>query len=97
MILKFPGSASRPILARRPRRSKNGTPEERAAKVAGDPKTGAPKRQRWSKNGTPAQRAAKAVARTRPATIVNLSQRSATKHRPIVPTEVLRSHDSGRA
>ena len=34
MILKFPYSASRRIAARRPRRSKNGTPEERAAKAA---------------------------------------------------------------
>jgi hypothetical protein len=33
-IVKFPGSASRRIAARRPRRSKNGAPEERAAKAA---------------------------------------------------------------
>jgi hypothetical protein len=33
-IVKFPYSASRRVAARRPRRSKNGTPEERAAKVA---------------------------------------------------------------
>ena len=33
-IMKFPGRASRRIAARRPRRSKNGTPEERAAKAA---------------------------------------------------------------
>jgi cell division protein FtsN len=31
-IVKFPYSASRRVAARRPRRSKNGTPEERAAK-----------------------------------------------------------------
>jgi hypothetical protein len=34
MLVKFPGNASRRIAARRPRRSKNGTPEERAAKAA---------------------------------------------------------------
>jgi hypothetical protein len=34
MIVKFPYSASRRIAARRPRRSKNGTREERAAKAA---------------------------------------------------------------
>jgi hypothetical protein len=33
-IVKFPAIASRRIAARRPRRSKNGTPEERAAKAA---------------------------------------------------------------
>jgi hypothetical protein len=33
MILKFPARAARRIAARRPRRSKNGTPEERAAKA----------------------------------------------------------------
>src|SRR5438045_155510 len=34
VVIKFPNSASRRIFARRPRRSKNGTPEERAAKQA---------------------------------------------------------------
>jgi hypothetical protein len=34
MLVKFPYSASRRLFARRPRRSKNGSPEERAAKVA---------------------------------------------------------------
>lgn len=33
-ILKFPYDASRRVYSRRPRRSKNGTPEERAAKTA---------------------------------------------------------------
>jgi hypothetical protein len=33
-VVKFPASAARRIAARRPRRSKNGTPEERAAKAA---------------------------------------------------------------
>jgi hypothetical protein len=35
MIVQFPPIKSRRIAARRPRRSKNGTPEERAAKRAG--------------------------------------------------------------
>ena len=34
VLLKFPDKLSRRLLARRPRRSKNGTPEERAAKRA---------------------------------------------------------------
>jgi hypothetical protein len=33
-VVKFPAKLSRRIAARRPRRSKNGTPEERAAKAA---------------------------------------------------------------
>lgn len=33
-VVKFPYSASRRVSARRPRTSKNGTPEERAAKAA---------------------------------------------------------------
>ncbi|MGY3344697.1 MULTISPECIES: hypothetical protein [unclassified Bradyrhizobium] len=33
-IVKFPYDASRRVHARKPRRSKNGTPEERAAKEA---------------------------------------------------------------
>lgn len=35
MIVKFPYSMSRRAFARKPRRSINGTPEERAAKAAG--------------------------------------------------------------
>jgi hypothetical protein len=33
-VVKFPHSASRRVHSKKPRRSKNGTPEERAAKVA---------------------------------------------------------------
>jgi hypothetical protein len=33
-VVKFPAIAARRTAARRPRRSKNGTPEERAAKAA---------------------------------------------------------------
>ena len=60
-IVKFPYSASRRVAARRPRRSKNGTPEERAVKrvVEAAPAPVIPRR---SKNGTPAERAAKAAA-----------------------------------
>jgi hypothetical protein len=57
-IVKFPYSASRRVVARRPRRSKNGTPEERAVKrvVEAAPAPVIPRR---SKNGTPEERAAK--------------------------------------
>jgi hypothetical protein len=34
-IVKFPYSASRRVHSKKPRRSKNGTPEQRAAKAAG--------------------------------------------------------------
>jgi hypothetical protein len=36
-IVKFPYGVSRTVQSRKPRRSKNGTPEERAAKAAQDP------------------------------------------------------------
>src|SRR5262249_33672677 len=69
VIIKFPYNACRRIIARRPRRSKNGRPEERAAK--GTPKLAGPSRKRWSKNGTPQQRAAKLAAKLkRSATII---------------------------
>jgi len=66
-IVKFPYSASRRVAARRPRRSKNGTPEERAAKLPAEagPATVIPRR---SKNGTPEERAAK----NPPATVSNV-------------------------
>ena len=65
MLVKFPYSASRRIFARRARRSKNGTPEERAAAQAAETATTEPARkQRRSKNGTPEQRAAKVAACT---------------------------------
>jgi hypothetical protein len=65
MLVKFPYSASRRIFARRPRRSKNGTPEERAAAQAAETATTEPAhKQRRSKNGTPEQRAAKVAACT---------------------------------
>ena len=63
------GAGRRRQAARRPRRSKNGTPEERAAK-AGPPIEREIKRRR-SKNGTPEERAAK----QRSAQIVHLGQR----------------------
>jgi hypothetical protein len=61
MLVKFPYSASRRVAARRPRRSKNGTPEERAAARAalGPPAERHDPKPRRSKNGTPEERAAK--------------------------------------
>lgn len=54
----FPGRAQRRReAARRPRRSKNGTPEQRAAKAC--PGIERERKQRRSKNGTPEERAAK--------------------------------------
>ena len=69
-IVKFPYSASRRVVARRPRRSKNGMPEERAAKRTAEagPATVIPRR---SKNGTPEERAAK----NPPATVSNVVSR----------------------
>ena len=56
-VVKFPYKVSRRLAARRPRRSKNGTPEERAAKRAteAEPRIIIPRR---SKNGSPEERAA---------------------------------------
>ena len=60
MIVNFPDRAwRRRMSARLPRRSKNGTPEERAAKATAAPASGEPRKQRRSKNGTPEQRAVK--------------------------------------
>ena len=59
-IVQFPGRISRRITCRRPRRSKNGTPEERAAKSA--VVVDRPIKRRQSKNGTPKERAAKRAA-----------------------------------
>ena len=39
-VVKFPYDASRRVHARKPRGSKNGTPEERAAKAAADARIG---------------------------------------------------------
>lgn len=71
MIVKFPNrSYKKRLAARRPRRSKNGTPEERAAKAppASPPTPGVHNKQRRSKNGTPEQRA----ARKRSATVIKI-------------------------
>jgi hypothetical protein len=56
-IFKFP--YSRREAARRPRRSKNGTPEEREAKAGAAAFRAVPFKPRRSKNGTPEERAAK--------------------------------------
>jgi hypothetical protein len=73
-IVKFPYSASRRVVSRRPRRSKNGTPEERAAKLVseGAPVPVIPRR---SKNGTPEDRAAKASL----GTIIDVKSRLASR------------------
>jgi hypothetical protein len=74
MIVEFPYSASRRAFARRPRRSKNGTPEERAAAQAATTAVAEPVRKlRRSKNGTPEERAAKAI---RTATVIELPRRT---------------------
>jgi hypothetical protein len=72
MIVEFPKAktaysrAARSLAASRPRRSKNGTPEERAAKAA--PVVARVVIPRRSKNGTPEERAAKKAAAEREAT-----------------------------
>jgi hypothetical protein len=59
-IFKFP--YSRREAARRPRRSKNGTPEEREAKAGAAAFRSVPFKPRRSKNGTPGERAARQTA-----------------------------------
>jgi hypothetical protein len=57
MLVNFPYSASRRVFARRQRRSKNGTPEERAAaQAATSAATEHVHKPRRSKNGTPEER-----------------------------------------
>jgi hypothetical protein len=73
-IVKFPYSASRRVAARRPRRSKNGTPEEREAKLASEAAP-APVISRRSKNGTPEDRAAKASL----GTVIDVKSRLASR------------------
>jgi len=75
MLVKFPYSASRRMFARRQRRSKNGTPEERAAaQAARSPAIEPLRKQRRSKNGTAEEREAKAA---RAATVIELPRRAA--------------------
>ena len=70
MIVEFPYHAARRAFARRPRRSKNGTPEERAAAQATATAATEPiRKQRRSKNGTPEMRGAKAASS---ATVIEL-------------------------
>jgi hypothetical protein len=67
MIVEFPRSRMRRILSRRQRRSKNGTPEERAAKAAAvAPGFAEPRviQRRRSKNGTFEERQAKTTVGT---------------------------------
>jgi hypothetical protein len=73
-IVKFP--YSRREAARRPRRSKNGTPEEREAKVGAAAFRAVPFKPRRSKNGTPEERAAKQQP---PAGIIDLAPERALR------------------
>jgi hypothetical protein len=70
-VIKLPYSVTRRWQARRPRRSKNGTPEERAA-AQPTVVSGAPAKPRRSKNGTPEVRAARRVAPS--ATVLTLDK-----------------------
>jgi hypothetical protein len=72
-IVKFP--YSRREAARRPRRSKNGTPEERDAKAGVAAFRSVPFKPRRSKNGTPEERAAKQP----PAAIFDLAPERANR------------------
>ena len=66
MIVEFPRSRMRRILSRQPRRSKNGTPEERAAKsdAASAPPADRVIIRRRSKNGTFQERQANRTVST---------------------------------
>ena len=84
MIVEFPDLAFRRREAsRQPRRSKNGTPEERTAQ-AGPPRADRVRKQRRSKNGTPEERAAKLQATS--AKIIPLEPRVAAP-RAVTPTD----------
>jgi len=93
-IFKFPDKLKRRLDSRRPRRSKNGTPEERAAKAAAQPpkqvvdlkRQAAAKRPRRSKNGTPEERAAKRAAAASAAVLdLAAAPRPRRTRRPLVP------------
>jgi hypothetical protein len=58
-IIRFPNRVAKRLAARRPRSSKNGTPEERLAKAGPAAFRSVPFKPRRSKNGTPEERAAK--------------------------------------
>jgi hypothetical protein len=72
-IFKFP--YSRREAARRPRRSKNGTPEERDAKAGAAAFRIVPFKARRSKNGTPGERAATKTA----AAVIDLAPERASR------------------
>jgi hypothetical protein len=77
-IINLPYSVTRRIHARKPRRSKNGTPEERAARTPAAAPTELSVRRR-SKNGTPEERATRKTAIQ--ATILSLKNRRAGRRR----------------
>jgi hypothetical protein len=97
MIIEFPKKnaawrAAKRLAASRPRRSKNGTPEERAAKAA--PAAARVVIPRKSKNGTPEERAAKKASA---AIVIDVTERlegraaakRATKGEPMTKEEFL--------
>jgi hypothetical protein len=100
MLITFPKArtgasrAKKRAAASRPRKSKNGTPEERAAKAAALPAVARVIIPRPSKNGTPEERAAKRAAT---ATVVDVTSRltrraaatRATKGEPMTREEFL--------
>jgi hypothetical protein len=81
MIVEFPTAktaasrAAKRLAASRPRRSKNGTPEERAAKAGTAPAADRPRIPRRSTNGTPGERAAKMAS----ATVLDVTSRLASR------------------
>jgi hypothetical protein len=84
MIVKFPDRAFRGCEAsRRPRRSKNGTPEERAGST---PTQTRPRKPRRSKNGTPEERAAKRAAAS--AMILRFDPKKFTSCEPAVRADL---------
>jgi hypothetical protein len=73
MIVKFPAARTRRITSRRPRRSKNGTPEERAARLEATlVRHEQARKPRGSKNGSPEERSAKLPP---PAAVIEFTRR----------------------
>jgi hypothetical protein len=95
MIVEFPYRASRRAFARRPRRSKNGTPDERAAAAAQAATTAATdpvRKQRRSKNGTPEERAVRKALLATPIDLTasrakRVERAMASRPRPMTPDE----------
>jgi hypothetical protein len=88
-IIELPYKVMRRIHARRSRRSKNGTPEERTALAK--PTAAIPPKQRRSKNGTPEERAAR---RNQHVVIIPFKKREVPR---TVGTEVAAAEGEGAA